>query len=1115
MPNSPQRILQDLRSDRVPHFAAGMRLVRLLRKPRQSSTPLLPANHREVYQDLFTEPNLYEPYPDRKRVTALLDRLGSDRERLSDRISERIGAGRLEGADYLFLRRLVFFLAFGGRFDQWERLLHPLSSNHQADLFVTAFVGLLAGGYANRATGIIRMMAGSHSELSDYVTTHERELRQLSTTLADYAGSYDEAVTAGVLFREAEATASVYSAQKKPLAEYDFYAGLIKATPAVQVNFLLAYLRRPGAYRGWPGLHHSWVDRLVKIIEWTPTLLINFLTGCSVSQGAPKLPKLVGQLLERELVSADSELFEALAYYHRCLLVGDSDHEPVEQLLRTIVRRDYEVNDGVVPPQLLPYTGCIPPALKGRDNYVKNPREDQVRCWVRLLRAVVEIELVKFLRRPGEPLRVQLRFRQELHVLEVTDDPDVGITDPLNSLLYEAGIGYQIVQFASRATTPVRVMLLEFEPFAQFRITLINQATYRAHAPLFDPYYPVRFADPSAPAFTLAAGEIAATPVATDPDFELPGWEALLVHCKTAPAKSLPSVTWTKQARQLVADYTDDGIWEEHLTLVTKLLTRDEWLRSPVRQPLLRGLLWLSCLSGRKEHLYLLQRAASLGYRKVPGGPLNAKLGSLALDALASIGTLEAYGITSTLLANTNYTVAKRAITNRQRKFKTLRETYSEDDLLELSVSDQGLRDGVLTIPIGEYTARVKANGLRISTQWVAPDGKLRKSTPAAVKTAAKQVRDTAKQLREALRGQARRLESTWMSEQTWSAADWTARYANHELLRVLAQGLIWRVEAPTGIRSGILKEDRLVDSAGESVPLTNDASVRLWHPARAVSTEEVMAWRNYLFAKRIVQPFKQAFREVYLLTPAEEITGDHSIRFSGHQLVGNTLYALGKGRGWTMAYEDPPLLKVPGGRYLAQLYVTGQILYGEPTTSDLRFFSTTDPTRRASLPLADVPVEVLSEVMRDVDLFVAVAGLGHLAQLPPGATPATTAYWHRMALGTGTNTKSAAIRYDLLERLLPMLKIASRCSLDGNYLRVTGNLHRYRINLGSGNILMEPHDQYLCIVGRPKTRRKQQVWLPFEDGDTVLTLILSKAFLLAADDEITDPAITRQFGRT
>ena len=46
-----------------------------------------------------------------------------------------------------------------------------------------------------------------------------------------------------------------------------------------------------------------------------------------------------------------------------------------------------------------------------------------------------------------------------------------------------------------------------------------------------------------------------------------------------------------------------------------------------------------------------------------------------------------------------------------------------------------------------------------------------------------------------------------------------------------------------------------------------------------------------------------------------------------------------------------------------------------------------------------------------------------------------------------------------------PRLKIADRCTLDRRFLVVRGDLRTYKIHLGSGNILMEPNDQYLCIV--------------------------------------------------
>ena len=73
------------------------------------------------------------------------------------------------------------------------------------------------------------------------------------------------------------------------------------------------------------------------------------------------------------------------------------------------------------------------------------------------------------------------------------------------------------------------------------------------------------------------------------------------------------------------------------------------------------------------------------------------------------------------------------------------------------------------------------------------------------------------------------------------------------------------------------------------------------------------------------------------------------------------------------------------------------------------------------------------------------------------------------------------------------------------------GKLRTYKIHLGSGNVLMEPNDQYLCIV-QDRTAPSEKVRLPFE-GDATLAVILRKAFLLAADDQIRDRTILSQIG--
>lgn len=56
---------------------------------------------------------------------------------------------------------------------------------------------------------------------------------------------------------------------------------------------------------------------------------------------------------------------------------------------------------------------------------------------------------------------------------------------------------------------------------------------------------------------------------------------------------------------------------------------------------------------------------------------------------------------------------------------------------------------------------------------------------------------------------------------------------------------------------------------------------------------------------------------------------------------------------------------------------------------------------------------------------------------------------------------------------------------------------------------MITPGDRYLCIVPRPDAG-PDLGYLPFE-GDLTLSVIVSKAMLLAHDEQIADPAILRQ----
>jgi hypothetical protein len=148
------------------------------------------------------------------------------------------------------------------------------------------------------------------------------------------------------------------------------------------------------------------------------------------------------------------------------------------------------------------------------------------------------------------------------------------------------------------------------------------------------------------------------------------------------------------------------------------------------------------------------------------------------------------------------------------------------------------------------------------------------------------------------------------------------------------------------------------------------------------------------------------------------------------------------------------------------------------------------------------------------VDLFVGVASVGNDPTWQDGGPNRRYRdYWHDYSFGE--LTESAATRRAVLERLVPRLRIADRCSLSDRFLVVRGELRTYKIHLGSGNILMEPNDQYLCIVPDRSlgAARDGELFLPF-DGDPLLSVILSKAFLLAEDKAIQDKTITRQIGK-
>jgi len=302
-----------------------------------------------------------------------------------------------------------------------------------------------------------------------------------------------------------------------------------------------------------------------------------------------------------------------------------------------------------------------------------------------------------------------------------------------------------------------------------------------------------------------------------------------------------------------------------------------------------------------------------------------------------------------------------------------------------------------------------------------------------------------------------------------------------------------------------MFREGVAIDNTGKKLSgSVKKGSISLWHPV-SKDIEEVEAWRELMFQLQVAQPFKQAFREVYVVTDAERETELYSNRFAAHVIFQPKFAALAAQRGWgfnmiggsgeygmhnNAEKQSDQIQATFCVQETATDHLTPHHFYEYLATDQVQF-----SVGQERMKVEDVPALVFSELMRDIDLFVGTCSIATDPEWEDSGIDGYQGVWENTAFGELTAT--ADTRKSALERLLPTLTIADNCELKGRFLHVSGTQRNYKIHLGSGNILMTPNDEYLCF-------------LPFQE-DYMLSLILSKAFLLANDDKIKDPSIISQ----
>ena len=266
-------------------------------------------------------------------------------------------------------------------------------------------------------------------------------------------------------------------------------------------------------------------------------------------------------------------------------------------------------------------------------------------------------------------------------------------------------------------------------------------------------------------------------------------------------------------------------------------------------------------------------------------------------------------------------------------------------------------------------------------------------------------------------------------------------------------------------------------------------ASLRIAHPVDLLSSGRWPAYQQQCLELSRIQPFKQAFRELYLITEMERQDRLRSGRYEGQQVNPQQALAVIGKRGWVNVPEEGVRKTFHSDGISA--WITFLETWFTPaevdglTVSHVAFSNRSDGNL---IPLDQLNPRVFSEVMRDVDLMVSVA---HRGGVDPEATASTT-----------------EMRSALIRETLSLLKI-SNVRLAAQHAFIQGKMGAYNVHLGSGTVHRQPGNS-LCIIP-VHSQHRGRIFLPFADNDPKTAEIVSKVILLAQDEKLTDPTILEQ----
>ena len=399
------------------------------------------------------------------------------------------------------------------------------------------------------------------------------------------------------------------------------------------------------------------------------------------------------------------------------------------------------------------------------------------------------------------------------------------------------------------------------------------------------------------------------------------------------------------------------------------------------------------------------------------------------------------------------------------------------------------LRDGPVSVIVDNVALTLRIDEVGKPHLDIDQNGKRLKNIPARLKKAEvfNELRERKKTIEKQHSRMRAALETAMCREDSFTASE-VQQLTQHPVLAPMLEQTIFLSGDVVGYP--VDGAAALQDHDGKLHPLSDDATLRIAHAYDLYRSREWAAWQRECFVAERIQPFKQVFRELYVLTEAEKLDGAISRRYAGHQVQPRQALALFGAREWVARPEEGVGRTFHKHRLSA--FVT--FLQGFYTPADVEGLTIegvvfVEPGRWwRPLPLVDVPPILFSEVMRDMDLVVSVAHRG-------GVDPETTA-------------STVAMRTALIRETCDLLRI-DNVELRGNYALIEGKLGSYSVHLGSATVHRQPGGA-LCVIP-VHAQHRGRIFLPFADDDPKTAEVISKVLLMARDEQIKDPTILSQ----